>query len=1282
MGGAVSVSRKLRVEERPSDSRESSSSEYSSRGPSSIGSSSRVTSSQLQLAALPPWQPHKQSAALISTHVPCRTADGRRLALQVALEEARAISRQWEKEAKAAAEAEAARIARARAEDAAQARRAKSKQLRAVAKLHQRAPSPLDAACAERRATSLQPGPDMALVVASDEPEASMASVQSSPAAVEQDEESAVTDAELQQQERTHADFRVLRNTPVLDAMHYGAAEVDKISASQLVSNAAIYGDSSAGEWIRFDPQDPSRTAGWVSVLAPDGWTLQLGRESERADFRVLRDAPVLETMLHGATQVGTVSARELIESASIQVSTRGGEGGEWVYFDPQNPTRTAGWVSVLAPDGWTLQLGRDQFNTLRQAKRKVKKVTLGHSSTSTALAVTRAKAEEKEFVRKRDEARAAGMDEPLAEGAVTCMLMTGDARIFKRSLEIGEWYEATGQAIKLKGMSNSYKLLPGAHLPGGIAVYEIPEPEPETENITLETFMARQSSSKGLKFAESNSGRRQKPTYLMFASGEGKQGPNAKAEIASSVTTTEQVLNAVDPNAWWRKRDASLVPCTSEFDNGCPNTRGIQEKTLKAVNVKPGDVILEVGFFLGEAMAKASETLAKGAVACDLIVPGRERIAAAKERAEQCSAALEQAKGEAAEKKALAAESAKAADERAAALAEEAKLRQAERDAQLEELTGLERLKAMAAEQEQEREQDPTLVKLKEAAYSTATASAEAATKCKEAAQALEQAYKVLDYECIVGGGVGRIHGCELEGRFDELADYLKHNLSGEAMDIAQIYRADVGKGIGSLPFPDQVFDKAYSIGALHFWPDLPAALAELRRVLDPQGILVLALQPQLIAAGQWQGCLPGGMPWNEHDIIQALREAGFDVETPQLAERFTLADDTNATDLQEAMMDEKEERLKLAQQQQRAAESRELKSVPDIKIDYIGAPCYRTVYCTCCRGFIGSGAPLYQPAGNHRPPIPEASYRLCFGPTSCECLLPMLDADYIDELQLDVAHPWSPDVIVTHAFGKQEFPPVDLENHPILPVLDYNFTTEQTETLMKTLSTNKRAMFVTVKAYAVELDYKGDITTRSLLGTGTIDLGVYLLNKATLSAPASDEGAEDGEQAAHYQMKVLIESATAKREPMARVTLDFRADARAWNAAYAWRLRRIYHPMHEMVNICRDCFRMAMTFKTQQEEITARWVKKHKQLRDRADETQRNKGALGIGLDYVIFTACPLKGPNSAARSLATVNRLSENFLTHTKDQTLAVPAEFFSPERIGGSKRWAPRIRASPP
>ena len=113
-----------------------------------------------------------------------------------------------------------------------------------------------------------------------------------------------------------------------------------------------------------------------------------------------------------------------------------------------------------------------------------------------------------------------------------------------------------------------------------------------------------------------------------------------------------------------------------------------------------------------------------------------------------------------------------------------------------------------------------------------------------------------------------------------------------------------------------------------------------------------------------------------------------------------------------------------------------------------------------------------------------------------------------------------------------------------------------------MKALSTNKRAMHVIVKAFGVELDYKDEVTRRWELGEGTVDLGVYLLNKANQPETESDGRADSGKPGAQYQIKVEVES--KKREPVARVALDLRADARAWNAAYAWRLRTIYYPAH----------------------------------------------------------------------------------------------------------------------
>lgn len=50
-------------------------------------------------------------------------------------------------------------------------------------------------------------------------------------------------------------------------------------------------------------------------------------------------------------------------------------------------------------------------------------------------------------------------------------------------------------------------------------------------------------------------------------------------------------------------------------------------------------------------------------------------------------------------------------------------------------------------------------------------------------------------------------------------------------------------------LPFPDNCFDAAYSFGALHHTPDTFRAIAELRRVLRPQGRCLVMLYHQGLA-------------------------------------------------------------------------------------------------------------------------------------------------------------------------------------------------------------------------------------------------------------------------------------------------------------------------------------------------------------------------------------------------------------------------------------------------
>ena len=99
------------------------------------------------------------------------------------------------------------------------------------------------------------------------------------------------------------------------------------------------------------------------------------------------------------------------------------------------------------------------------------------------------------------------------------------------------------------------------------------------------------------------------------------------------------------------------------------------------------------------------------------------------------------------------------------------------------------------------------------------------------------------------------------------------------------------------ALPYPDATFDAVVAANVLHLVPDLERALASLRRVLVPGGILVAptylhaeTLRARILSALLAVTGFPTQRRFRATSLLAALESAGFDAEVETIAGPFPI--------------------------------------------------------------------------------------------------------------------------------------------------------------------------------------------------------------------------------------------------------------------------------------------------------------------------------------------------------------------------------------------------------
>lgn len=101
-----------------------------------------------------------------------------------------------------------------------------------------------------------------------------------------------------------------------------------------------------------------------------------------------------------------------------------------------------------------------------------------------------------------------------------------------------------------------------------------------------------------------------------------------------------------------------------------------------------------------------------------------------------------------------------------------------------------------------------------------------------------------ILDAGCGGGRTVGKLAAVAAEGKvygldYSEASVAVATRTNRHWIDIG---RVEIGEGsVSHLPFADDMFDLVTAVETHFWWPDLPADMREVRRVLKPGGMLII---------------------------------------------------------------------------------------------------------------------------------------------------------------------------------------------------------------------------------------------------------------------------------------------------------------------------------------------------------------------------------------------------------------------------------------------------------